>query len=284
MDESKKQRSWHLWTLAVVLTLASAVYQRMTGPTYPVRDEISIAGEIGKFRLPRSHPGEGDAEVRVHVSNTAVTGYMDYRRYRSLDQWSRLPLERDGDRLLGYVPHQPPAGKVMYRVCLQDGAIEPVALTEEPVIIRFRGDVPAFVLIPHIILIFGAMLLSTRTGLEALLRRPGIRRLTVHTAIWLFLGGLVGGPVVQKFAFEAFWTGWPFGHDLTDNKTAVAMIFWIIALWVARKKPDARAWPIAAAVVTFVIFVIPHSVLGSELDYTKSPSQPAATQPATTQA
>ena len=148
-----------------------------------------------------------------------------------------------------------------------------MALTEEPIIIRFRGDVPAAIIIPHIILVFGAMLLSTRTGLEALLKRPGIRTLTLWTTAFLFIGGMIGGPIVQKYAFGAFWTGWPLGSDLTDNKTAVAMIFWLIALWRTRRKPDARAWPLAAALVTLIIFLIPHSLLGSELDYTSLPPQ-----------
>jgi hypothetical protein len=41
---------------------------------------------------------------------------------------------------------------------------------------------------------------------------------------------MILGPVVQKFAFGEYWTGFPFGTDLTDNKTLIAFIGWIIAL------------------------------------------------------
>jgi hypothetical protein len=74
---------------------------------------------------------------------------------------------------------------------------------------------------------------------------------------------------MQKLAFDAFWTGWPFGHDLTDNKSLVAFIFWVIALVVMKKNRENRLWPILASIVLLAIFLIPHSVLGSETDFTK---------------
>ena len=51
-----------------------------------------------------------------------------------------------------------------------------------------------------------------------------------------------------------------------DNKTLIAVIFWIIAVLGNRKNPKYR-YIIIASVVLFLIYIIPHSVLGSELDY-----------------
>ncbi len=75
------------------------------------------------------------------------------------------------------------------------------------------------------------------------------------------------GPVVQKFAFNEFWTGVPFGIDLTDNKTLIAMIAWLLALWKSREVKYGRYWVIGAAIVLLLVYSIPHSVLGSELNY-----------------
>jgi uncharacterized BrkB/YihY/UPF0761 family membrane protein len=86
---------------------------------------------------------------------------------------------------------------------------------------------------------------------------------------FLAIGGLILGPIVQKYAFDAYWTGWPFGHDLTDNKSLVAFIFWVIALAMLSRNRVRRTWVVVAAVVTLVVFMIPHSMLGSEIDYTK---------------
>jgi uncharacterized membrane protein len=80
---------------------------------------------------------------------------------------------------------------------------------------------------------------------------------------------MILGPIVQKFSFDAYWTGWPFGYDLTDNKSLIAFIFWGIALIVMSRNRQNRVWPVLASLVLLVIFLIPHSVLGSEIDFTK---------------
>jgi hypothetical protein len=80
---------------------------------------------------------------------------------------------------------------------------------------------------------------------------------------------MILGPVVQKYAFDAYWTGWPFGTDLTDNKIAVAILSWIAAAVALKKSTNPKRWILAASLITLVVFLIPHSLLGSELDYSK---------------
>ena len=139
------------------------------------------------------------------------------------------------------LPHQPPAGKLMYRVILQQN-MERVTLGGAPVLIRFKGEVPLAVLIVHVICMFGGMLFSTRAALEFFSPRPAYSRLILVTVILLSVGGLVLGPVVQKYAFDAYWTGWPFGTDLTDNKTAVAWLAWVLAWWKTAGPGGGAGW------------------------------------------
>ena len=74
---------------------------------------------------------------------------------------------------------------------------------------------------------------------------------------------------MQKYSFGAYWTGWAFGGDLTDNKTIVAFIVWMIAAWQIAKDKAKRTWAIIASAVLLAVYLIPHSLLGSELDYRK---------------
>jgi len=271
-SDRMRSRSLLLWATALLITLVSAAYQRMTGPTYPVRGRVLVGSQELKFKLQRSHENPGDAEIAVSALDPKMFGTYEYRRYPSSDAWTTKPLERKVDLLIARLPGQAAAGKISYRIFIGSAGIEPVPLTSEPLILRFKDYVPLIpVLIPHIALMFVGMLCSTRAGFEALARGGGTRVLALWTAVLIFAGGLVLGPVVQKFAFGAYWTGWPVGNDLTDNKTALALIFWVIALWRLRKNPDERGWVMAAAVVTLIVFAIPHSVLGSQLDYTKGP-------------
>jgi hypothetical protein len=258
-----------LWILAFLLTIGAAVYQRMTGPTYAMRGKSVVGSSEISYRLPRNHEIGPDFEVSVKVPDKNIVGYILYKRYPTDDPWEKIPMTRQEDLLSASLPQQPSSGKLAYRVYLTHKN-EEVSLTgEEFVIIRFKDYVPRSILFPHILIMFLAMLFSTRAGLEALNKKVNPRKLVIWTVGLLFVGGLILGPLVQKFAFGALWTGFPFGYDLTDNKTLIAFLGWIAALIAGRKGKPARGWVLGASILLFAVYLIPHSVLGSQLDYSK---------------
>jgi hypothetical protein len=263
---SYKTKSILLWIFAIVFTLGIATYQRMTGPTYPKKGSITIAEKEIKFKLLRSHSSSSDAIISIENKAKIFGGSILYKRYNTSDEWIEVTMLQNGDNIEGSLPSQPAAGKLMYRVFLKYGN-ENYALNIEPTVIRFKGDVPAFILIPHILFMFLAMLFSTRTGLEALIKGKQTFNYAMVTTITLFLGGIILGPIVQKYAFGAYWTGWPIGKDLTDNKTAVAFLFWVIATYKLFKDRDKSVMAIIAMIILLAIYLIPHSMFGSELNY-----------------
>ncbi|MGD2295498.1 MAG: hypothetical protein PVF22_06645 [Candidatus Aminicenantes bacterium] len=262
-----------LWILAFILTAGSAVYQRKTGPTYALKGKISLGESLVSYTLERSHETVGDYELKIEADNPEISGYVLYQRFKTDDPWIKVPMSRENGALVAFLPMQPAAGKLAYRVFLTHRGEEVPLSGEQPVIIRFKDVVPDVILIPHIIVMFLAMLFSTRAGLEALRKDSNPRKLALWAAGLMFVGGFILGPLVQKFAFGDWWTGFPLGFDLTDNKTLIAMVGWMVALIAGRKGRPARGWILAAAVLTLVIFLIPHSLLGSELDYSQLESQ-----------
>jgi hypothetical protein len=269
---NKTLKSILLWFLAFIFTAGAAIWQRMSGPTYPVNGTVIINNQPVKFRLIRTYDGNDDATVSIVAPDTAIKGELTYRRFKSFDNWTILPMTRTGEKLTGKLPHQDAAGKVMYQVTLfKDG--KSYLLNAEPAVLRYKGLVPLGILIPHIIIIFLGMLFSTRTGLEVVFKGSKVYLFSWITLICLFLGGMILGPLVQKYAFDAYWTGWPFGKDLTDNKSLAMIIFWVVAVIVLRKHRENKLWPIVAAIVLWIVFLIPHSMLGSEIDYTKGNTQ-----------
>ena len=261
-----------LWIVAFGLTVILAIFQRMTGPSYPKRGEtLTPAGDEIRFRLPRSHGGVGDLTVSLAVPESIRRGSLEWRRYPTSESWSSVTMTRSADgELAARVPHQPPAGKVEYRLILDTVDGEFLIPSDEPVVARFRASVPAWVLIPHILAMFGSMLVSTRALLEVLRpSTPEPRRSVVLAMALRVFGGLFLGPVVQKFAFGAFWTGWPNGADLTDNKTLIACIAWLPATVLALAGRKLWAAVVVGWIVMMGIFLIPHSLRGSEMDWSE---------------
>ncbi len=269
--------SFWRWTIAVVVTLGSLVWQRTTGPTYPARGRVQLAGQTIRMSLDRSNSTASDQVVRIQVPDPGVTGEVVWRRYPTPDAWQVITLSRDGGSLAASLPRQPSAGKLEYQVRLSRGA-EHTVFPERPAITRFRGDVPVWILIPHIAAMFLGMLFAVRAGVEALAPRRDMRRLAWTTLGLFLVGGFFLGPLVQHYAFGQWWTGVPFGWDLTDNKTLLVALAWVFALWRLRGGRPARGAVGLAAVVTLVVFAIPHSAWGSQIDWT---NVPAAVSPAT---
>lgn len=260
------------WIIAFIITAASAVFQRMTGPTYPLSGKIELDGKEIKYKFDRSHSTSEDCLVQIVVNDNSIKGVMFWRKYKFDKEYNRIEMTGT-DTLTAFLPKQPSAGKLEYFVELykEDKMID--APKDRAVVIRFKDDVPIGFLIPHVIFMFAAMLLSTRTGLEYFNNQPNFKKLAAWTIGFVLIGGFILGPIIQQYAFGALWTGFPFGYDLTDNKTLIAAIAWIFAWYKIKKSANPKVWVLIAAVVMLIVFLIPHSVLGSELDYSKLENQ-----------
>ena len=253
------------WILAVLITLGAIIYQRKTGPTYDKKVKVNIENNTYSFKLVRSHGGEKDFQLDLVVPDQDVSGSMEFRAFPTRDDWTKIEMKRNEDKLSGNLPHLPPAGKYEYKTTLTKGGQEFPLNEGNSVVIRFKGDVPGAVLIPHIFFMFFAMLLGNLAGIMAIFKFPKFKFFTNVTVIALFIGGLVLGPWVQWYAFGEAWAGVPFAWDLTDNKTLVTFIFWLIAFAVNRRK-EKPVYVIVASIVMLIVYSIPHSMFGSQLD------------------
>lgn len=253
------------WILAVIITFAAIIYQRKTGPTYDKKVQVSIDNVDYKFKLIRSHGGTTDCKIELGIPDKSINGTLAYKKFPTNDAWTQVEMNRENDILTGSLPNLPPAGKYEYKITLNKGSQSFVLNEGKPVIIRFKGEVPASILFPHIFFMFFAMFLGNVAGIMAFFKHPKFRFYTNVTVIALFVGGMILGPLVQQYAFNELWAGVPFAWDLTDNKTLVAFLFWLLAFFMNRKK-ERPVYTIVASIVMLIVYSIPHSMYGSQLD------------------
>ncbi len=254
--------------LSLLIVLLTSVYQRMTGPTYAKKVSVSILEKEYDFKLKRSHELGEPFILELEVPDTSIKAQAVYRRFPTRDQYQNKSFTRSGDLLQVELPSQPAAGKLQYYIEFNKGENVIPLLKEEPVIIRFKGAVPGVILAIHILFMFTAMWFSNLTAILAFVKSNKQKIYGLLTLIFLIIGGMIMGPFVQKFAFNEYWAGIPFGWDLTDNKTLIAVVAWVIAV-AGNWKKERRFLYIGAAIITIAIFIIPHSMMGSEFDYAK---------------
>jgi len=274
-----KSKQFLLWTITIVITISAMFYQRMTGPTYPKKVNVELENHQYKLKLLRSNEIGSPCDIIIPIEDEEVKAVIFYKRYKVKEEWTRkeMTLNKshkkvffgEGEEisvLTATLPEQPAAGKVEYYIELYKGDAMIEIAKEEPIVVRFKGFVPRGVLIPHIIFMIISLFVATRAGVESIAGGNKTRLYSTLTLISLGVGGLFFGPIVQLYAFGDLWTGWPFGGDWTDNKTLFAWLFWLVAFIVLRKNPHNKLWPIIATLVIFAMYMIPHSMGGSELD------------------
>ncbi len=282
MAERTAGRKWLLWTVALVVMLAAGYWQRRVGPSYPYKGEVTVDGTTIAVRLPRNHTTASPQRVAIPAWSPSAGGTLWWRRYPTGDAFAAAPLARDGEELAAELPVQPPAGKVEYYLELSagTGTVRVPAAAADAVILRYKAPVPLGILAPHIAIMFLSMLVGVRAGLAALFGGKDTKSLTWIALGGLTVGGLILGPIAQKYAFGAYWTGVPFGWDLTDNKTLLMWLGWVAAglafVWRARA---GRAVVVIAAVVMLAVYLVPHSLRGSQFDYTELEVPATSTSP-----
>ena len=134
------------WLVAVVITLVLSIYQRMTGPTYPKKVIVELNGGSYKVKLPRSGV-QHDEIILLKDIPSDTKAQLHYRRYPTTNDYTTVDFSLKDNQLQAVLPVQPVAGKLQYYITV--GGKDYAA--DEPPLIRFRNDVSAGILIPHIL-------------------------------------------------------------------------------------------------------------------------------------
>lgn len=185
-------RKFFLWTLAFVITVTAAIYQRHTGPTYPKELNVSINNKPYNLKLTRSIALDEKSEVRLNITDTTIKAKLFFKRFNSNADYQtsefKYRAEPKKEGFIAEVPQQPAAGKLQYYIEISDSRGSQAYLKDSPIVIRFKGGVPIFILLPHILFMFVAMLFSTLAGLMAVIKFPLYKKYGVLTLILFEIG------------------------------------------------------------------------------------------------
>jgi len=255
------KRTTIFWILAFLITIVSALFQRVTGPTYPLSGTVDFEGKKIAYKLERSHNSDKNYMVKICTKDPFTHGVLYFRKFGNVENFTAVDMIVGGkDTIIAEMPAQQRLQKLEYFIMIFKGDLTTTIPLNNKVVIRFKDSVPLWVLIPHIFAMFFAMMLSTRTGLEYFSKEPKLEKLSLWTIIILFIGGFPLGFLMNGLAFGEVWGGFPFGSDVTDNKTQIAFIFWLFAFYMIKKNKQPKLWALLAAILLIIAYSIPHSI------------------------
>jgi hypothetical protein len=146
-------------------------------------------------------------------------------------------------------------------------------------VLKYKGKASNVVVGAHILFMFGAFFFMAMSFLAAIeiLRGREDKKNAVCAARWVlastFIGGWPLGFLLNYQTFGMLWEGFPFGYDVTDNKTQVIFILWLVSLLLSwgsfigkgeeKDRLGRKAFALAIVacfVVSLALFILPHSI------------------------
>lgn len=213
-------------------------------------------------------PPDGGTPYILFETGGAGSGEIAMNPMQAGEWAARLPDLGKGGRL-----------RYAIRVVRKDGGVTRLPSGDGYFLIKFKGNVSPIVLALHIAAMFGAFyfMFQCLMGAVQILRGAEGKRGTVKSMRWVlalsFLGGWPLGFILNYQAFGPLWEGIPFGWDITDNKTQIMFILWLVCGvlvsgsffgWKEDKDiigPRGLAIAVLVSfVVSLVLYLVPHSI------------------------
>jgi len=255
-------------------------------------------GISGSLRVTGKLPGEkvGAGPCTVSVSIESPAGVMErgvilsHRVARSKTDfrgpYKSILFEPEGGsgRYQALIPDMPKGTIVFYYVTVRDSAGNKVTLPaemaagEKPRAMRFKGEISEPLLAAHVGFMFLGLfliLLSMISAVAHLARGKATKPMFLSTVLAtaaIFVGGFPLGWAVSYVRLGKPWEGIPLGWDITDSKTLIIFVFYLIVVLLKRNALFGRSGRDAVSDRTFavlaliagitasVIYLIPHSI------------------------
>ena len=172
--------------------------------------------------------------------------------------------------------------KINYRITASNVEGTKVRVPGDPEkfgVLTYKGKASNLVVGAHILFMFGAFFFMVMSFLAAIdiLRGREDKRNAVRAARWVLASSFIGGWPLGFFlnyqTFGTLWEGFPFGYDVTDNKTQVIFILWLLSLLLAwgsfigkgeeKDRLGRKAFAlsiVACFVLSLALFILPHSI------------------------
>ena len=275
--------------LAILLTFLLLAFTRKTTAVRSVHQMVQQHGILIEHNTVPKQVGDEIPLILARVQGTSEVRLV-YKIGQDGEYQSVKMSKKPGEENIftASIPVHPKGVKAWYfleAVSLREEGEVRVTLPEEssdqvkPIRLKYEGEVPAYIIIPHVLSIFGAIFFATLTLFSAIDLRKGraILRKSVKlcalTFLLLFLGFFPLGWAMNYFAFGVLWEAFPFGSDVTDNKSQIMFLFWLLTLLTVkgtlRGKGESKNLVtdrgysnlvIVSFIATMLILAIPHSL------------------------
>jgi hypothetical protein len=249
-------------SIAGGLTIVATFVQQLSSSDRPYNTSVNIGSTTYDFQLPVVHEGNEESLVEITLPDTSIHGQLFYKKYNIEEKWRTNNLIRMNENLVSVLPHQKPNIKIQYYIELNSKGKTYFIAKQNPVVVRFQGEVPKYILYPQVLVMFISLVIAIFAGMLALFNIDTYKKYAKIAFYLFFLGGFLIGLLVHMISFRHLFIQSLTCNDLTFYKNSIIFLIWLVVYYM-NKKYDIRYYTLAGAVLTLVLFCLPQHILFS---------------------
>lgn len=268
--------------IGIAVTLLVFVVARRISRNKPVELDLEYAGARVTHTSVFEQVGPGRPRIDISIDRPGAVLPLLLYRAGGDERLETLTMEDLGNGFWSaLLPALERGARIEYgfRLLGTDESLDVRPDTTRFFTLKYKGEVSATVLVLHILFIFAAFffMVESMIGSASILARGEPREFTVAMTRWVvvftFIGGWPLGIALNWQRFGVLWEGFPFGYDITDNKTQLMFLFWVVVMLVSWRSFFGRrtgrdlvsdrfyAWVVmASALASLLIILLPHSL------------------------
>jgi hypothetical protein len=274
--------------IAVLITLAVLGYARKTSVGRSAKISIEKEGiKIEQMTTPKQE-GETPAVIKANVSNASTVKLFykvgdkpEYEIYEMKESQSEKGLYETS------VPTYPKGIRGYYYIEASSGQKPALIVTLpdksspkfKPVTLKYQGKPPAWLILIHVLTAFIAVFFAVLSVFSAWRVKKDNNAISAAiinpllAVISMFVSFFPSGFAMNWYTFGTIWEAFPFGKDITDNKSQIIFLAWLLILILFKGslfgKSDNKNlvgsklyFPAVsiAFLVMLIIYAIPHSL------------------------
>lgn len=244
-----------LWMASIVITFLTGYVESVTNENYPVSGTIGIDGKKLSYKFDKTATPEKGLDIILRTDVDSLSGQFEYLVVGSDSGWKKNPLEVTHKTLKINFHIQKDIKQLKYRVRIfsKDRDIL-LQEKEHPILLKVKGKVPGMINSFFYLLLFGGLLLGTRTGLEYFNEREKIKKLTLLTAILYCSAIIVFLPLKKIYECQALGNKILPLSDLVDPALLSISVLWIITIVLVFNIKRFKVFSLIAAVLSIILF------------------------------
>ncbi|MDZ7859455.1 MAG: hypothetical protein U5O15_02095 [Candidatus Krumholzibacteriota bacterium] len=267
--------------IAFLLTIVIFFIARKISKNNSVHVELEKKGVRVEHSTVFEHVGMGNPAVKIKaLSSESLSVNLAYVHGDNEEKILRMRKE-DSGIWKADLPSLGKGEKLKYFFKLNRRGEEILRVPDDESFytVKYKGEYSKTVVLLHIVFMFLSfffIITSFLGSLAILFSGEGISytiRMMRAGIICLFIGGWPLGFILNYQRFGPVWEGFPFGFDITDNKTQIIFVCWLIAALLVRGsffglgrdrdiigKNNYAYAVIICSIITVGLYLIPHSL------------------------